>query len=142
MNPIDAVLEGWRLEGVLLNAPAAPVEIARLQQVVGAALPRDVQYYFSKANGMSEGKAADDSLTNLWPIQKILSDPWRRSGRDARGDFTDLGFADVMINSWFVCFRVRPARGMTIHVEAALLELPSLTEFFRLYLEDRKTLCL
>jgi hypothetical protein len=47
-----------------------------------------------------------------------------------------------MISSWFICFRVRPAYGVSIHVEGALVELPSLEAFFRQYLADPRKLCL
>lgn len=141
MEAIDAVLRKWRDE-VRLNPPATEADLARLEHALGRTLPPDVRHYFSIANGMEDGEAADESLTNFWSIEKMTQDPWRPSGTDALGPYRDLAFADVLINSWFICFRVRPAAGVAVHVEGALLELPSLDAFFRQYLDDPHSLCI
>jgi len=47
-----------------------------------------------------------------------------------------------MIDSWFICFRTRPRSGVSVHVEGALIELPSLESFFERYLHDPRSLCL
>lgn len=142
MEVIDAVFRKWTDNGVYLNPRATQADLARLESALGTALPDDVRYYFSIADGMPDFEPADDSLTSFWSIGRMLADPWSPAGSDERGPFRDLAFADVMISSWFICFRVRPELGLSIHVEGALLELPSLEELFRQYLADPRVLCL
>lgn len=142
MEVVDQVFRKWRADGVPLNPPASAADLLRLEAALGVPLPADVRYYFATANGMADGQPADDSLTNFWPIERMLTDPWQQSGSDALGSHRDLAFADVLFSSWFICFRVRPNSQLTVHVEGALLELPSLEALFRRYLDDPRSLCL
>ena len=141
MEPIDAVFRKWRADRVPLNPPADAADLARLEAALGTTLPADVRYYFSIADGM-EDCVYDESPTSFWSIRKMLSDSWQPSGSDAHGDFRDLAFADFLIDSWFICFRVRPRSGLSIHVEGVPVELPTLETFFRWYLEDPDSPCL
>lgn len=139
---IDAVLGRWTTIGVGVNPAANKADLDRLAEGPGHPLPEDVRYFFSRANGMAGGEPERETMACFWPIEKILGDPWKPAGTDSRGPFQDLAFADVLLDSWFVCFRTRPGQGITVHVEAALLELPSLEEFLRRYLADPRSLCL
>ena len=123
-----------------LNPPANAREVARLVRALGTPLPPDVRHFFSIANGMEDYAHAGESIESFWSIRRILSDPVRPSAVDARGSFRDRAFADVMICSWFVCFRTRPGSGLSIHVEGPSLELPSLEAFFQRYLDDPHSL--
>jgi len=142
MEAIDAVIGRWRADGVALNPPASAQELARLEAELGTPLPSDVRHYFSAVDGMEDCEMEGAFCVGFWSIEKMLSDPWRHSGSDARGEFRDLAFADVMICSSFICFRTRPGSGLSIHVEEARLELPSLEVFFRRWLEEPDDLSL
>ena len=141
MSAIDHVLRNWRAAAVALNEGAAESDLAQLQRALGTDLPQDVRYYFSSTDGM-ERYAPGGWLTHFWSIRQIVSDSWINQGTDGFGAYRDLAFVDVMLNAWGVFFRVRPGSGLSIYVEGAQLELPSLEAFFQLYLDDPDALCM
>jgi len=142
MEAIDDVVTRWKANHLSLNPPASAKDLARLEAELGCPLPEDVRTYFSLADGMADGEYEEETFVALWPIRKIVTEnegpdgAWRKSGKDALGEFRDLGFADFSIHASFICFRMRPSSGLAIHVEQADLELPSLESFFRRYLDD------
>jgi hypothetical protein len=142
VSVIEAVVQKWSAASVAVNRGASKADLDRLADALGFPLPDGVRYFFSRANGMAGGEPERETMACFWPIEKILGDPWSPSGTDSQGPFQDLAFVDVLLDSWFVCFRTRPGQGITVHVEAALLELPSLEEFLRRYLAEPRSLCL
>jgi hypothetical protein len=74
---------------------------------------------------MREGEI-DDDLGHFWSIEKILSVHIEREGRDARGAYRDLAFADVMVHSWYLWFRVRDGGLLSVFIEGGAEEHPSL----------------
>src|SRR6267142_653744 len=112
VSVIDAVLQKWRAAGVAANPSASEADLDRLADALGYPLPDDVRYFFSRANGMAGGEPERETMACFWPIEKMLGDPWSPAGTDSRGPFQDLAFADVLLDSWFVCFRTRPGQGI------------------------------
>jgi hypothetical protein len=95
-------------------------------------LPHDVISYFSKADGMLETETGE-WLSNFWSIKKILSERLEREGSDAVGPYRELAFADVMIHSWFLWFRIRPSGQLSFFVEGNGEEQTTLAGAFDRY---------
>jgi hypothetical protein len=128
----------WMSEGITLNAGASEHDLVALSRFLGAPLPPDVRDLYRAANGMAEDT---DGLVCFWSIGRILADPEVRTGTDERGSFRDVAFGDVLIASWFFCYRVR-AGGVTVYTENTAEELPNLSELLRRYLSDPDSLAI
>lgn len=129
----------WRLQGVQLNPGASDGELGMLEALVGVALPLEIRDYFGAMNGMADGETTD-LMTGFWSIDRILGDPQLNAGSDELGEYRDIAFADGMTQAWFLWLRVRGSK-ITVFVEIAGLELPSLEALFDCYLTDPATLC-
>jgi hypothetical protein len=132
MGTVENVINAWRQAGVVLYPGANRESLGRLEIALGVALPDDVVAYFSTMNGMDDSQTAE-WLSSFWSIEKILSQRLEREGRDTAGPYKELAFADVLINSWFFWFRVRPGGRLSIFVEGSDEEQPSLTAAFDSY---------
>jgi cell wall assembly regulator SMI1 len=125
MGVVEEMLAAWRNAGVRLNPGASAEDLQRLEDALGAPLPSDLRAYFAIADGMREGEI-DDDLGHFWSIEKILSEHIEREGRDARGAYRDLAFADVMVHSWYLWLRVRDGGLLSVFIEGSAEEHPSL----------------
>src|SRR5262245_48767766 len=137
MNAIENVIDVWRKVGVRLNPGASPEDIRRLETALGVSLPSDVLAYFSTMNGIDEEHTAE-WLSSFWSIEKILTQWLEREGSDEVGPYQEVAFADVMIDSWFLWFRVRPPGQLSIFVEGSDEEKPTLCAAFERYVELSK----
>jgi hypothetical protein len=133
MSAIDRLIDYWRSADVLLQGPATPTDLQLLRLELGAPLPEDVTAFYGLANGMPD-LAYDQHQMSFWSIGKILAERERRSGTDPNGPFTDLAFADFLLNSWFINLRVRDG-SITIYLEGSEEEFDSLTAFAARYIE-------
>jgi hypothetical protein len=144
VNVVDEVIGRWRDASVGLRPGATTDQIAVLETLLSAPIPADVREYFSKANGMVDGEI-DEYSANFWPLDKIVNRPFEIFTRGLLHRSRNIAFADVLIDSWFICFRVTRGRPLSIWVQGAGLrgmELPTLSDFFALYLSNPRRLCL
>ena len=139
MTNLAEIMRRWRLQGMQLNPGASDSELALLESLIGVALPQEVRDYFGAMNGMAEGESTD-LMTSFWPIERIVGDPQLNAGNDELGEFRDIAFADGMLDAWFIWLRVRGS-AVTVFIDMAGLELPSLEALFDRYLTDPATLC-
>ncbi len=100
MDIVDAVIERWKREGVVLNPGAAGRDLKELEELLGVPLPEEFRSLYSKANGMSES-TYDSHLVSFWPISRIREELEKGGGKV-------VGFADVSIDSWRFVFRISP----------------------------------
>jgi hypothetical protein len=142
MRSIDMMIHKWRTQNVSVNPPAKESDLIHLQQILGTILPADVRYYFSVANGVADGAAVDPFLTTFWPISEIAAVSQEFDETPRHTEYRDFAFADVMLSSWFISFRVRSNGQVTVYVQGASLELPSLEAFFEQYLAQPELLSL
>src|SRR5262249_48462596 len=124
---VTAVIETWRRDGIRLNPGATDGSLRKLSAALEAELPADVVRFFVTADGLEDTEAAE-WLTNFWSIEKILSRRLERRGRDQAGEYRELAFADVMLDSWHLWFRVRSQGQLSVFVEGMAEECNSLSE--------------
>src|SRR4051812_15884486 len=98
MSIIQESIHAWRRSAVELNPGASPGEMEALRELFLRDVPADIREFYASANGMPDN-VYDDHEVSFWSISKICE----RRDHDAR---TDIGFADVLIESWRFMFRV------------------------------------
>lgn len=136
MIDINAVIGGWRNDGVLLNRPASQGELTRLAEFLGAPVPDDLRVLYCAANGM-EDNAMDQWHVSFWSIDRVIRerDIMERAGRSW------VAFADFLIYSW--CFRILPTSDQTAVLdEGTGEEFESLRQFFDRYARDPASVAL
>ena len=138
MSAIDRAVSHWRSSGVPLNPGAPPEQIARLLVLLQIESHTTVSHYFQLADGMAD-EYMDDHMLSFWSTKRILAGAVDGRYRAGAG-YIDTPFADFLINSWFLCFRVWSPTRVGVFVEATGEELPSLEEFFLRYLTAPHTL--
>jgi hypothetical protein len=134
MNSTESLLERWRNEGIDLNPPASPVELAQLAEFLGAPVPTDLLDFYSIANGMVDN-TMDRWNVSFWSIARLVreSDVVDRSGQRW------IAFADFLVYSW--CFRLAPHSMHTrVFAERSGEEFASLAAFFARYAEQPEAL--
>jgi hypothetical protein len=141
VKAVDKLIREWRDAKVPLNVGASPQQLEQLREALGVPLPQDVARYFSLADGMVD-PGMDRHLGNFWSIGRILSERVVRDGADNTGTYRDTAFADVLINSWFFWFRVRPGRGLSVRVDSTAEEVPSFEGVCERYVERPESLAL
>jgi hypothetical protein len=127
MNVAKSILAAWRNDRIELNPPASAHELAQLAELLGAAVPADLLYFYSMANGMVDN-TMDTWHVSLWSIDRVLreNDVVDRAGRRW------IAFADVLAYSW--CFRFAPGEMQTrVLAESTGEEFASLEAFFGRY---------
>ena len=141
MQVVQRVIEKWRKSGTNLRPVASAHDLLRLEGLLGAPLPDDVREYFASADGMVDGNVGDH-MVSWWSIDRIFREMEDMARSRYRIDPRDVPIADVLINSWFIFLRRRSPDSIGVFVEAANLELPSLTDFFVRYEADPASLAL
>jgi hypothetical protein len=136
------MIHKWRTQNVPLNPPATESDLNQLEQILGGTLPADVRYFFSIANGVAGAAAVDQWLTTFWPISKIVAASRELNETRAHAEYRDFAFADVMLSSWFISFRIRSNGQVSVYVQGASRELPSLEAFSEQYLGQPESLSL
>jgi hypothetical protein len=138
MQGVRDLFAAWRAQGVVLEPPATGVELNRLEGALGARLPADVREFYQEANGMAD-LAYDQHEISFWSIAKILNESGRSEGSDPNGPYVDHAVGDFLINSWFICFRVRNGK-VTVFLEGTGEEFPNLSSFAARYVNAPESL--
>jgi hypothetical protein len=131
---IDHLIQQWLVAGVELRPGASSEAIVEVEQLLRVPLPADARAFYEKANGMRDF-AHDQWFVSVWACERILSENYVRRGADDRGEYTDVGFADVMISSWHLWFRVRDHK-VSIFVDSTAEEFASFGSFLARYLQS------
>jgi hypothetical protein len=132
---ISRILAKWTDDGARLNPGAAVDRLAQLERSVGAPLPAGLRDLYSTANGMVDG-AVDRHWVSFWPIERIVARHYVMESGPTKG----IGFADVLINSWFLLFDVRAATLVVVNESTSKAQI--LEDFWADYLDRPHLLCL
>jgi hypothetical protein len=133
-DPIDRLVNEWRVAGVKLNRSASERQLAQLEVLLGVPLPSDVARFYGLANGMIDYET-DHHRVSFWSIERIMQE------RNETGP-SEIGFADFLINSWYFVYRPISARSVQIGWHSEPSEsLPSLTAFLQAYAEGSRRFC-
>jgi hypothetical protein len=81
-------------------------------------------------------------MISWWSVERILRETADMARTGYRLDPRDVPIADVLLSSWFIFLRRLSPGSVGVFVEAANLELPSLTDFFIRYETDPLSLAL
>ena len=130
MSVVQEIIWQWRRTGVTLNPGASPTDIETLQGLLGCEIPADIRAFYSDANGMA-ADVSDDHVVSFWSLHKM---------REERGTWGDMevGFADVLLNSWRFIFRVESGRIVVVSQNVSpgspMATIGSFSTFLGLYL--------
>jgi hypothetical protein len=131
MNTTALVVQRWRDQGIVLNAPALEAELELLKDVFGGAPPRELVQFYEAANGMADAQM-DVWHASFWSIQRVA-----RVHNTLRGDESQwFAFGDFLIDSWF--FRI--SREGRVMVESTDEIFEGLSHFFEAYLARPESL--
>jgi hypothetical protein len=130
---ISRILAKWTSDGGRVNPGALPAQLERLEQAIGTPLPSGLRNLYSAANGMVDG-TMESHYVNFWPIEKIVA----RSYVVESGPTKGIGFADILIDSWFLLLDVRASTLVVVNESTA--RALSLDQFWADYLDRPRSL--
>jgi cell wall assembly regulator SMI1 len=134
MVKIKTILAKWSSDGGVPNAGASSELLAALEECLGCTLPPVLRDLYSAANGMQDG-TLDLHGVNFWPIEKIVGKNFVIESGPTQG----IGFADVLIDSWFFLYR-RTGEGAVEVVNQSTLKATSPETFWATYLDRPRSL--
>ena len=97
MNAIEAAVEKWRHEEVVVLPPIEPSIVTAKFRKIGRQCSNDVLTLYAATGGMEDGES-DSHLWSLWSLEKVVSETSRYSR-------PYILFADFSINSHLYCFK-------------------------------------
>jgi len=135
MDAVEGLIRQLQ-RGTTLNPGATAAELEGLGGLLGLEVPNDVRKFYSLANGMPDS-IYDQHYVAFWSIEKMHTE------RERWGD-DEVGFADVLIDSWRFIFRTS-SNGLVVMSEnvvpgAALEEIGTFTRFAELYIRTPRDL--
>lgn len=127
------VIVHWMWTGMRPRPRADAEELEHVESLLCAPLPAAARAIYEEANGFVI--EMDDRCMTFWPAARIVSETRVAEGKDERGLYRDVAFADFLIDSWTFRYRVRLNGEVTVFVEGTGDEMP-FGEFLDRYLHD------
>jgi hypothetical protein len=134
MNSIDWMLARWRDESVAVNAGASTMQMESLERMIGCSLPDEVRNFYASANGMQDYQH-DPRMVSVWAIERVVRERNIQEGEDEWGPYQDIAFADVLFSAWYLRYRVRTDRRISVLAELTQEEFPSLYALFDAFMQ-------
>lgn len=103
MTEVEEIVALWREERTPLNAGATEAALARLEQLLGVPLPKDVRAFYSLADGMPDDHY-DACQLSFWSIERIVRERAAEAPAEpapGRG----IAFADVIAETHYDYYR-------------------------------------
>jgi len=130
MNAIDAAIEKWKREEVVVLPPIERSIVAANFRKIGRQCSNDVLALYAATGGMKEGES-DSHLWSLWSLDKAISETSRYSR-------PYILFADFAINAHLYCFQYENEEKSSVSIDYVNGKEPesvagSVEEFFEVF---------
>ncbi len=126
-DPILAVTQLWRQQGISLLPPLADQEVDQLFAPVQDRISLDLRQLYALTGGMAEGET-DDEYWSLWTPERLI----------AEAEPAELFFGDFLIDSHLHVLEWESAETSSVHVfhghNHRVRVADSILAFFELYL--------
>jgi hypothetical protein len=135
---IDQVMQSWKQAGIPLLPPLDADTIRKTMQGLGRQVSADVLQLYQAMRGFADYDLYDNCWS-LWSLDQIID--WNKGHVDwsTAPERKLIGFADVMIDSFFFCFHYENEEISSVWIEdgeAVRFLTGSVAEFLALCLSD------